>query len=211
MSIIDDGVIKFSFSKYIETGPLSENEYLDLEKQRKKLFSLNLIGVYLPEKIGFGNISIRADYEKIERSNRVQFVISGTQTGGLSELNGLHYTRVVNFDQEAQSVVCYGPIKASSESLTHAAIYEASEKIKAVVHVHHEKLWLKMSAMNYPFTSKTTPYGTAQMADEVYGIVKGQRKGVLVMKGHQDGIIFYAENIEVATTMAKELLAELSS
>ena len=68
MTIIDDGVIKFSFSEFLETKDLPSNEYLELEEQREKLFSLNLIGEYLPEKIGFGNISIKKDYSNLRQA-----------------------------------------------------------------------------------------------------------------------------------------------
>lgn len=206
MTIIDDGVIKFSFSEFIKTEKLPENEYINLEVQRKKLFALNLIGEYLPEKIGFGNISIKKDYLNFKKTDFPQFLISGTQTGGDANLDGGGYTRVIDCDLEKQSVACHGPIKASSESLTHGAIYLACPKVTAIVHVHHTELWNKMLTKDYDRTSADTPYGTTEMANEVLKIAEGKKSGTLIMEGHQDGIIFFSDTIEDATSMAIETL-----
>jgi L-ribulose-5-phosphate 4-epimerase len=202
--MVDDGVIKFSFSQFIETSPLDFQEYSSLEKARKKLFALDLIGEYLPEKIGFGNLSIKKDFSELKRTSFPQFLISGTQTGSLKNLNGEHYTRVVDGSLESQSINCHGPIRASSESLTHAGIYMASSKIKVILHVHHHELWSKMLERDYPKTNKETAYGTKEMAQEVYSIIEADPEGILVMQGHKDGVIFYAESIEKALLQTLE-------
>lgn len=206
MTIIDDGVIKFNFSEFVEIESLPTDEYLCLEEQRKKLFSLNLIGEYLPERIGFGNISIKKDYSEFKNTNFPQFLISGTQTGGQKDLDGSGYTRVIDGNLDEQSVACHGPIKASSESLTHAAIYLSCPQVTAIVHVHHRELWNKMLKGEYDKTSADVPYGTTEMANEVLEIAKGKTSGTLVMQGHQDGIIFFSDSIEEATSMAIKTL-----
>ncbi len=200
--MIDDGVIKFNFSEYEETDAIPFSEFEKLEIQRKKLFKVNLIGEYLPEKIGFGNISIRKDYSHLKKSKFPQFLITGTQTGAFSELTGEHYTRVVDGDLEAQSIGCHGPIQASSESLTHGAIYLANKKIKAIVHIHHTEMWEYMLKGDFPRTDKCTSYGTSEMAHEAMELIRGEEKGILVMHGHQDGIIFYGQSIEEASRLA---------
>ena len=91
------------------------------------MFNLGLIGAY-PDGTGYGNISIRINYNS--------FIITGTGTGKLNELNNKHYTRVDSYNFNANSIHCSGPIKASAESLTHAMIYECSPETKAVIHVH---------------------------------------------------------------------------
>jgi L-ribulose-5-phosphate 4-epimerase len=40
------------------------------------------------------------------------------------------------------SLTCQGQVKASSKSLTHAAIYAANPRVKAVIHVHCLSLML---------------------------------------------------------------------
>tara|TARA_Y100000590_G_C15748903_1_gene1023291 strand:- start:28448 stop:29098 length:651 start_codon:yes stop_codon:yes gene_type:complete len=199
--MIDDGVIKFSFSEFLKTKAVPLAEFESLELQRKRLFEYNLIGEYLPEKIGFGNISIRKDYISRKESTFPQFIITGTQTGALKDLTGEHYTRVVDGDLNSQSIGCHGPIEASSESLTHGAMYLASEKIKAIVHIHHKQMWEEMLKKDFPRTKDCTSYGTSEMAHEAMNLIKGKEEGVLVMHGHQDGIIFYGQSIEEATEL----------
>ncbi|MBD65053.1 MAG: rRNA adenine methyltransferase [Halobacteriovoraceae bacterium] len=203
--MIDDGVIKFSFKKFQETPPLSEDEFQEIESCRKILFQKNLIGEYLPEKIGFGNISIKKDYSQYQKTKNPQFVITGTQTGGIESLSGQYYTRVVDFDLEQQNLTCAGPIKASSESLTHGAIYLADENIAAIVHIHSEKIWNEMLKANYPKTSKDTPYGTLEMAQEVQDLIEKHNAKNIVMEGHQDGVICIGSTIEEACLGALSL------
>ncbi len=200
--MVDDGVIKFHFSSYIKTGPLDSTEYSVIEKHREKLFELNLIGEYLPEQIGFGNLSLRKNYQELVKTDFPQFLITGTQTGKLKHLNGEHYTKVVDGSLENQSIACHGPLEASSESLTHAGIYQASIEIKAIFHVHHPLLWKKMLEKDYSRTKKETPYGTKEMAEEVKQLIKLSRDGIFVMEGHQDGIVFYGASVEEASKLA---------
>ncbi|MGF1494827.1 MAG: class II aldolase/adducin family protein [Microcoleaceae cyanobacterium] len=111
---IDEGVIKYDCDWEL-TSPLAEAAIQQLITWRDALYRLGLIGV-TPDGIGFGNIS-----QRIGQSE--QFVITGTQTGHLPQLQPQHYTVVTQFDLEQNTLICRGPIKASSESLTHAAIY----------------------------------------------------------------------------------------
>jgi ribulose-5-phosphate 4-epimerase/fuculose-1-phosphate aldolase len=200
--MVDDGVIKFHFSEFIKTEPIDSIEYQSLEKTREKLFSLKLIGEYLPEEIGFGNLSLRQNYSDLEKTSFPQFLITGTQTGKFKNLDGNHYTRVVDGSLEKQSIACHGPVQASSESLTHAGIYRAASNIQAIVHVHHALLWEKMLKGDYPKTKIETAYGTSEMAEEVASLIKLAPTGIFVMAGHQDGIVFYASSLEKATELA---------
>lgn len=202
--MVDDGVIKFHFSQFEKTKALELNEYSSLENSRAKLFPLNLIGEYQPEAIGFGNLSIRKDYSKFKQTQFPQFLITGTQTGKYKNLTGEHFTRVVDGSLKQQSIACIGPVQASSESLTHAGIYLASKNISAIVHVHHSALWEKMLQGDYVRTKKETAYGTLEMALEVRELIKADPSGVLVMEGHQDGVIFYAKSVEEATRLTLE-------
>ena len=111
---MDEGYIKYSCI-WIKSAPISDKGLIGINIWRQKLFALGLIGSY-EDDIGFGNISIRV-------RNSSQFIISGTQTGHIPFLKNYHYTLVTSFNIEKNSLTCQGPIKASSESLTHAAIY----------------------------------------------------------------------------------------
>ncbi|HEX5668085.1 MAG TPA: class II aldolase/adducin family protein, partial [Chitinophagaceae bacterium] len=99
----------------------------ELNLWRDRMYEKRLIGVY-PDGIGFGNIS--------QRWKGNTFLISGTATGGFTTLNESHYSLVTHYDLGTNSVTCEGRVKASSESLTHAAIYECSATTHAVIHVH---------------------------------------------------------------------------
>ncbi|MBV9384959.1 MAG: class II aldolase/adducin family protein, partial [Chroococcidiopsidaceae cyanobacterium CP_BM_ER_R8_30] len=129
-----------------------------------------------------------------------KFLISGTQTGHLSCLTPSHYALVIDFDINKNSLTCKGPIKASSESLTHAAVYDASPAVNAVIHVHHFGLWRRL--MNKVPTSPTDlPYGTPEIAKEIIRFFKEDNlieEKILVMGGHKEGIIAIGRNLSEA-------------
>ena len=120
--MIDDGVIKYDRTNFTESGPLDATLWKEIESWREKLFKLNLIGEYPTEKVGFGNLS-----KIIKWSKKAEFIITGTQTGKYAKLSGDHYTLVTGYDLEAMKLQQVGPLEASSEALTHAAVYEANK------------------------------------------------------------------------------------
>lgn len=205
MCPIDDGVIKYDRSQFEKSEPLNPDEFRELEKWRDTLHKLRLIGEYLPEKIGYGNLSERKNYLDHFKSENPQFLISGTQTGGLETLDGNSYTRVLDFDLEKNLVKVKGPVEASSEALTHAAVYQCNSKILCVFHIHSTPIWEGMIANNYMATSENTPYGTIEMAREVQGLIGKSESGLLVMKGHQDGVISYGQNLDSAGKLILEV------
>jgi len=189
--MIDEGYIKYKCN-WINSEPIDLSEIAELNKWRKKLYQLGLIGEY-ENGIGFGNISTR-DYQS------QQFIISGTQTGNLPVLNEQHYTKVTNFDLEENSLTCHGPIKASSESLTHATLYQANKTVNAIIHVHHLELWQELM-YKVPTTDKDVSYGTPEMAKEIIRLFKEDNlieTKILVMSGHEEGIISFGTNLEEA-------------
>lgn len=185
--MIDEGYIKYQCN-WINSDPLSFEEIAELNQWRNKLYKLGLIGEY-DNGIGFGNISIRY-------SQPGQFIISGTQTGNLSALNEQHYTRVINFDLEKNFLTCCGPIQASSESLTHATLYQANPTVNAVIHVHHLELWQKLM-YKVPTTAIEVAYGTPEMAKEILRLFREDNlieTKIIVMSGHEEGIISFGNN-----------------
>jgi L-ribulose-5-phosphate 4-epimerase len=100
----------------------------ELNARRRKLLELHLIGVDLTG-IGFGNLSVR---DGVSRN----FYITGSATGGVPELTPTDCVRVMAYDF-ARNCLCYeGTAIPSSESLTHAAMYECDPTISAVIHCH---------------------------------------------------------------------------
>ena len=153
---MDEGYIKFDCN-WIPSNDIPLNKVAVLNVWREIMYKKGLIGVY-PDGIGFGNISLRC--------NEKTFLISGSATGGLATLNESHYSLVTNYDLSANSVTCVGPLKASSESLTHALIYECSAAINAVIHIHSLKLWTNF-IHHVPTSSENISYGTPEMANEI--------------------------------------------
>lgn len=186
----EKGYIKFNChwikDKAVDNGLIEE-----LNIWRDKLYSLKLVGAY-PNGIGFGNISIRL--------NDKNFLITGSATGNHHQLTNKHYTKVTSYNFAKNTLTCNGPIQASSESLTHAAVYEANKEINAVIHIHHKNLWDKLLQI-IPTTSPSVEYGTPQMAMEIHRLFKEtdlNEKKILVMAGHEEGIISFGKDLEEA-------------
>ncbi len=205
MKVIDDGVIKYDRSNFSQCGALFSEEYMPLEYWRKKLYQMNLIGEYPEVHIGFGNMSFLQDYSCYFKSAHPQFIITGTQTGKYADLNGSQYTRVLDYQINELKIQMMGTIEASSEALTHAAIYESNPNIKAVFHIHSNDIWKKMIEDKSDFTAAHIPYGTVEMAHATQECIKGHDSGVFCMHGHEDGIVIYAESLEEAGRLTQEL------
>lgn len=194
MKVIDDGIIKYDRTNFSQCAPLPNAEYSELEYWREKLFQINLIGEYKDEKIGFGNVSLIYDYSQIFKTDKPQFLITGTQTGKYPNLNGSHYTRILDFSIEELKVSMQGPIEASSEVITHAAIYAQNPLIKAIFHVHSPAMWKLMIKENLLHTAANIPYGSLEMAKATQACVGNKDFGIICMRGHIDGIIAFGRN-----------------
>ena len=189
---LTDGYIKFNCHLTTEKLVIPSELYIPLNHWREELWLECLIGAY-PDGVGYGNISVR-----VPQSN--QFYISGTATGGIPELDQIHYPLVERCDPAQSSIWCRGLIKASAESMSHAAIYNASPEIGAVVHIHSPELWQKYLDI-LPTTDKKVEYGTPEMAYEIDRIMKSPetlQKKIFVMGGHTEGIIAFGKTVEDA-------------
>lgn len=186
---MDDGVIKFSIEWQEGKAPDAEG-LKDLIYWRNRMYDFGLIGHDDTYDVGFGNISLK--------SKNHQFIISGTQTGHIPELSSEYYTEVVDYSIAENRLTCIGPVKASSESLTHAAIYEANSEIQAVIHIHHDEQW-EAWLNRIPTTGEHIPYGTPEMAYEIHRLIgENPENQLIAMAGHQGGLIAFGESLEVA-------------
>ncbi len=169
-----------------------ESKVNELDRLRTSLFDVNFIGIYR-NGIGFGNVSIK--YPNLK--NDECFIISATGTGGARELGLEGYCLVTKTDILNNTVHCQGPLAASSESMSHAAIYQASNITDCIVHIHHKKLFTNLTEQeNMIRTPKNVAYGTVEMAEHLGEIAKNNPLGACVlMEGHEDGIIFYGTSI----------------
>ena len=189
---IDEGYVKYE-SNWIEGDAPDAAIAAELERWRAPLFEAGLIGHDDTHNVGYGNMSMRADGD--------QFVISGTQTGHIASTTPEHYCLVTGVDTDANRVTCVGPIQASSESLTHAALYALDPNLKAIVHVHNADLWTRWRG-ELPTTRSDVSYGTPEMAHEFERLWRESdfaKRGLAVMAGHADGLVSVGESLEQAT------------
>ncbi len=189
---IDEGYVKYQ-SNWIAGDAPDESIVAELDRWRAPLFEAGLIGHDDTHDVGFGNLSVRAGGE--------EFVISGTQTGHLESTGPEHYCRVTAVETDANRVTCIGPIQASSESLTHAALYALDPSINAVVHVHSPVLWRRFRG-ELPTTRQDVSYGTPEMAHEferLWQEAEVPECRLAVMAGHDDGLVSVGASLEAAT------------
>ncbi len=187
-----EGYVKFNCEWGKSGAIISDSVYDKINNWRDILYGLKLIGANENE-IGFGNISIRA-------KNKSDFIITGAGTGKIRKLTQKHYSKVTGYSLTKNSLVCKGPVKASSESLSHAIIYELDPEINAVIHVHNLEYWKKL-IYQVPTTHEDIPYGTPEMAKEIIRLFREtdvSEKKILIMGGHQEGIITFGKDLDEA-------------
>jgi len=185
---VDDGYIKYTSERC--DGSVVWSEDLEaLNRSRTELFDLGLIGVYA-NGVGFGNLSVRTDEH--------QFVITGSATGASRVLQREQFSLVESFSVERNTVRSRGPLHASSESMTHGAIYQGNPAVGCVIHIHNRLLFDRLLRQGYPATPADVPYGTPAMAYAVQRLVRAQHglPVMFAMAGHDEGIIAYGADVQ---------------
>ena len=155
------------------------DQLAQLNACRRKLLERRLIGLD-SNGVGFGNLSVRDGVSG-------NFYITGSATGSLPELTPTDCVRVVEYDFARNWLRYEGAAIPSSESLTHAAIYESDSSTSAVIHCHDSDLWASLLD-RAPTTSKSVAYGTPEMAYEIMRLFKVcdvRSRKIFVMAGHQ--------------------------
>jgi len=202
-----EGVVQFNL-KFLPADPLPAARLRSLNAWRQIFYRLGLIGQD-PHRyggLGYGNISVR-----LEPGNAASFIISGTQTGGLSRLFPEHYPIVKTFDPATNRVVAEGVVRPSSESLTHGSLYRLDREIGAVIHAHSPDIWTQADTIGIPATRRNVRYGTPEMAEEVCRLFQSTSVGelkIFAMGGHEDGIVAFGSSMEQAgLTLVRYLAA----
>lgn len=195
-----EGFVKFN-CYWTQSGPvISDEQYEMINTWREILYNMDLIGAY-ENGVGFGNLSMRTGPGH-------QFIITGSSTGEIPELEPGHYVKVISFNIEDNAVQCAGQLKASSESLTHAAIYLADPEINAVVHVHCLDLWNEI--MNkVPTTDPAMEYGTGGLAKNILRLFSESdviEKRIIIMAGDRAGILTFGQDMDEAVNVLLEYL-----
>ncbi|MEZ4884443.1 MAG: class II aldolase/adducin family protein [Chitinophagales bacterium] len=198
MTPIDEGYIKYQIHWQPTATPASFcNEVAVLNYWRTEMYLRNWIGYDSKLKVGFGNISMRTP------SKSGRFLISGTQTGHLSELTLQNYALVKDYNIAANELWCEGSTKASSESLTHAAIYELNDDYQSVIHIHCKEMWLQL-LHKVPTISANIPYGTPEMAFEIQRLhleTDLAQTKIVAMAGHENGLIAFGKDLKQAANV----------
>jgi L-ribulose-5-phosphate 4-epimerase len=166
--------------------------FAKLNACRRKLIELGVIGMNA-DGIGFGNLSIRNGASS-------RFYITGSGTGGISELVSGDYARVVAYDLERNWLRCEGTRVASSESLTHAAVYQSEPRAGGVIHCHDMRLWGAL-LKEVPTTPKGIEYGTPEMACAVrrlFDITDVKERKIFAMTAHEGGLVTFGRDLEEA-------------
>jgi ribulose-5-phosphate 4-epimerase/fuculose-1-phosphate aldolase len=196
-----EGVIFFNAQH--ENRPLEERIHGEtirtLSAWRQILAHLGLLGQDPAryEGLGYGNVSARVGpFGDIGRGCR-RFLVTGTQTGGVAHATLREFCLVESWDIGRNQVTSAGPVEPSSESLTHAAIYDASPAIRVVLHAHAPDIWRQAGALGLPVTSERAANGTAAMAAEVQRIFRESTFAstrVAAMGGHADGVVAFGRD-----------------
>lgn len=182
-----DGVIKYRNVRQVRdiTEPAG---WTALNDARTALFDLGLIGVDA-QGVGYGNVSVRVVGH--------QFVVSGSATGSVRVLSLQQYGWVTAFSERDNTVWSHGRLDASSESMTHGAIYAANAQVRCVIHVHSRPLFDALLSGNGLRTGSNIAYGTPEMARAVTELVVRQRElpAIFVMAGHDEGVVAYGADV----------------
>lgn len=188
---MDEGYIKFQ-AQWTRSQPLAQGLLQDITYWRDLLYQKKLIGVY-DNGIGYGNIS--QCWNGTDR-----FVISGSATGHLQTLTAEHFTLVAKVNIDQNTVWCEGPIIASSETMSHAVIYQTCPEVNGVIHVHHTELWKKL-LHQVPTTIASATYGSPEMAHAIIELLQTsdlRQTKIFVMEGHPEGIFAFGESLAEA-------------
>lgn len=169
----------------------------ELAAWRRRLVARGWLGRD-PERYGgygFGNLSARLP---VDAGRSAGFLITGSQTGGRRDLPLAGFAWVERWSVDGNALWSRGEVTASSESLTHAALYDAAPEAGAVFHVHAAELWHRRGEMDLSETAATVGYGTPEMAAEVARLAGGHDSGALAMAGHEDGLIAWGRTVAEA-------------
>lgn len=143
-----------------------------------------------PDRYGgyaYGNLSARLGEER--------FVVSGTQTSDLDDADEDTFCVVEGWELEDNRVTSTGPVRPSSESLSHAALYQAALWIGVVLHVHAPGLFTRAARTGLPATGPDAEAGTVAIARDLLHLGRDLEApaGVVHMAGHPDGLLAYGE------------------
>lgn len=198
----ETGVVKFR-CEHLRVVLEKFRGFGELNECRRELVKRGWIGVD-ENGIGFGNLSLRD-------GDSSQFFITGSGTAAKRELTPADYAHVIDHDFNRNWLRCEGLVVASSESLTHAAIYESDRRARAVIHIHDARSW-KLARAAVPSTAEGIEYGTPAMAREVgrlFAETNVAHRQIFRMGGHCGGLIALGRDTQHALTALRDFNRKL--
>ncbi len=212
-----EGVVKFEVvhqSRRLEERVHGETART-LTAWREVLARLGLIGQDPAryEGAAYGNVSARiGPFGDAPRGQR-RFLVTGTQTGGRRSIALDDFCVVERYDLVRNRVESTGLTPPSSESLSHGALYDIAPAARAVLHGHCPEIWRRAQSLGLPVTDPGAAYGTPAMATEVQRLVRestAHALGIVVMGGHEDGVIAFGRSAgEAGEALVRQLARAL--
>ncbi len=209
-----EGVTRFEASHV--TRPLEERVHGETARAlgawREVLARLGLLGQD-PARyagLGYGNVSARVPpLGGVPRGQR-PFLVTGTQTAGRRQLSLADFCLVERWDLARNHVDSAGLTPPSSESLTHGALYDVAPAARVVLHAHVPEVWRRARPLGLPATRAEVANGTPEMALEVQRLYRESTfsaLGLLVMGGHEDGVLAFGADADQAGAVLVRHLA----
>ncbi|HIE54695.1 MAG TPA: class II aldolase/adducin family protein [Chromatiaceae bacterium] len=138
-------------------------------------------------------------YGNLSRRHKQGFIITCSQTSGLEQLSGNDFAQVTQWSPAANQLRSRGPCRPSSESLTHATIYQEATEAHWVFHAHSPEIWRNAKRLSMPITDPLAEYGTAEMARAMANTLEQMGRpatGIVSLGGHEDGVIAWGTTVE---------------
>ena len=179
-----EGVIQFAYELTDGAVPEDFAHRAELTAWRSILRQLDLVGQDPSRYEGFayGNVSVRV--------KDGEFIITASQTSGENELLDEHLVHITACNIERFWVDAVGAEPPSSESVTHAMVYAADQRVNCVLHIHNPEIWQASETLKLPSTPAEVQYGTTAMASAVAQLLATyqSRPMVFTTLGHEDGV-----------------------
>ena len=198
---MEEGIIKFD-QELRKVSSVSAIDIKDLTLWRSLFFETGLIGKDGGKYGGsaFGNLSKRIPPFQAPLRKR-KFIITGTQTSAIEDVKPEHYIKVLEYYPERNLVVVEGLINASSESLTHGALYDLDNTIKYVFHTHSPEIWNNARGLGIPVADKKAVHGSVELIEELERLFREEELrniGIFTCAGSRDGVFSFGKTAKEA-------------
>ena len=194
-----EGIIKFDYHCEDDSLIIPDGLFKKINPARNTLAEKGLIGQY-SDGLSYGNISIRMP-------GTDEFYISASDTGKVKSTSKDHYVKIISCDIDSNHCSYAGKALPSSETLTHYIIYKNSIQTNSVIHIHNNKIWQRL-LRKVPTTPLSADYGTVDMVksvEELFSKNSFQSSRLLVMHGHEDGVVCFGSSVEEALSAINDM------